>query len=188
MFPYLRKYSSNKLEPRSAPCVFLGYGSQYKGYICFDPSTNRVYITRHAVFDEASFPFTGTPSTSKEAVMVFSDFDESAPLHSSSFTLPTTPPPSSSSPCHICLHDDHGAPFAAPMTPTDHELPLASSPPCPDVPPVTHPMVTRSQTGAPKPRRILDLLASQISSPLVHSLLTIKEPRGFKSAAKNPKW
>lgn len=57
VFPYLRPYTSHKLEPISNECVFFGYISQYKGYKCLDPSTNRVYITRHAHFDESGFPF-----------------------------------------------------------------------------------------------------------------------------------
>jgi len=36
-------------------CVFLGYSSNYKGYWCFDPQTNRVYTSRHVVFDELNF-------------------------------------------------------------------------------------------------------------------------------------
>ncbi|KAL4584277.1 hypothetical protein LXL04_008873 [Taraxacum kok-saghyz] len=51
VFPYLRDYSSYKLAPRSTPCLFIGYNTQYKGYQCLDPSTGRVYITRHTQFD-----------------------------------------------------------------------------------------------------------------------------------------
>ena len=38
-------------------CVFLGYSETYKGYRCLYPPTGRVYLSRHVLFDEASFPF-----------------------------------------------------------------------------------------------------------------------------------
>ena len=43
--------------PRSALCVFLGYFAHHKGYRCLDLATNKVIISRHVIFDEASFPF-----------------------------------------------------------------------------------------------------------------------------------
>ncbi|KAC9748329.1 hypothetical protein E3N88_45306 [Mikania micrantha] len=55
VFPYLRDYSTNKLSSRSIPCIFIGYCSKYKGYRCLDPCTSRVYVTRHARFDESHF-------------------------------------------------------------------------------------------------------------------------------------
>lgn len=66
-YPYLRPYSSNKLLHRSAPCIFLGCNLSYKGYLCLHHSTNRIYITRHVIFDESNFPFhssTSLPSSS----------------------------------------------------------------------------------------------------------------------------
>jgi hypothetical protein len=56
-YPYTRPYAAHKLEPRSIDCVFLGYSSLYKGYKCLDLTTNRVYIFRHVIFDEQTFPF-----------------------------------------------------------------------------------------------------------------------------------
>jgi hypothetical protein len=41
---------------RNKKCIFLGYGSNYKGYRCLDPLANKVVITWHVVFDEMSFP------------------------------------------------------------------------------------------------------------------------------------
>jgi hypothetical protein len=63
-FPYTRPYSLHKLFPRSRTCVFIGYSSVYKGYKCLDLTTNRVYISRHVVFDETSFPFKDFKSSS----------------------------------------------------------------------------------------------------------------------------
>lgn len=61
-FPFLRPYNSNKLEYWSKECVFMGYSSSHKGYLCFDKETNRIYISRHVTFNENSFPFHNNPS------------------------------------------------------------------------------------------------------------------------------
>lgn len=53
---YLRPYTDYKLENKSERCVFLGYSSQYKGYIALLPD-NKIIITRHMFFNEQSFPF-----------------------------------------------------------------------------------------------------------------------------------
>ena len=32
VYLYLRNYLDHKLAPRSIPCIFIGYNTQYKGY------------------------------------------------------------------------------------------------------------------------------------------------------------
>lgn len=61
-YPSLRPYASNKLDPRSLQCVFLGYNEKYKGYRCLHQPTGRVYINRHVIFDEEVQPFATTYS------------------------------------------------------------------------------------------------------------------------------
>lgn len=41
---------------RSKKCIFLEYSSNYQGYGCLDLATKRIYISRHVVFDENTFP------------------------------------------------------------------------------------------------------------------------------------
>ncbi|KAJ0105509.1 hypothetical protein Patl1_18161 [Pistacia atlantica] len=55
-YPYLRPYENNKLSFRSKKCLFLGYAAQHKGYRCIDLDSGKIYISRHLVFDENSFP------------------------------------------------------------------------------------------------------------------------------------
>lgn len=56
-FPLLRPYIQHKLQPKTTMCVFLGYASNYKGYICYDVTKKRSYISRHVVFNEIVFPY-----------------------------------------------------------------------------------------------------------------------------------
>ena len=54
-FPLLRPYNKHKLHPHITPCIFLSYSSYSKGYICLDPNTFRIYISRHVLFNESNF-------------------------------------------------------------------------------------------------------------------------------------
>ena len=56
-FPCLRRITQNKFDPKSLPCVFLGYSEFYKGYRCFHPPTRKVYLSGDVVFNEKTFPF-----------------------------------------------------------------------------------------------------------------------------------
>ncbi|CAL9000175.1 unnamed protein product [Prunus brigantina] len=62
-FPYLGAYVSNKLQPRSLACVFLGYSATHRGYRCYHPPTGRVYTSRHVVFHEHDFLYSAPAST-----------------------------------------------------------------------------------------------------------------------------
>ncbi|KAL8171265.1 hypothetical protein V2J09_023069 [Rumex salicifolius] len=56
-YPNLSSTMPHKLSPRSPPCVLLEYTHFHKGYWCKDISSNKVYILRHVIFDEFTFPF-----------------------------------------------------------------------------------------------------------------------------------
>jgi Reverse transcriptase (RNA-dependent DNA polymerase)/gag-polypeptide of LTR copia-type len=56
-FPLTRPYSEHKLQTRSLPCVFIGYATSQKGYRCLHLSSNKIFISRNVIFDEAVFPF-----------------------------------------------------------------------------------------------------------------------------------
>jgi hypothetical protein len=100
-FPYLRDYTKHKFEPRSLPCIFLGYNSSYKGFRCLDPKSHRVFITQHARFDETVFPSSSShmqPSPALSDYFSFHDPSSStSPLSSTyssagSWSLPSITP------------------------------------------------------------------------------------------------
>ncbi|KAJ9538664.1 hypothetical protein OSB04_031397 [Centaurea solstitialis] len=147
VFPYLRDYSENKLSPRSLPCIFIGYSPKYKGYWCLDPVTSRVYISRHASFDETNFPFANCPETQSVSQLQVVTFLDVAPLAKSP-TMPTnppispssiTPPPSSTTPYHLCTNNStplsippdnpHSPPPPSPLPPPPSPTPTPLSPP-----------------------------------------------------------
>ena len=57
-YPWLRLYTTHKLESRSKPCVFLGYSLTQSAYHCLNPTISKIYVSRHAQFVESLFPFT----------------------------------------------------------------------------------------------------------------------------------
>lgn len=58
-FPWPQPYNSNKLLPRSCSCFFLSYS--FNAYKCLDLSSNKLFISRHVQFGEATFPLTTAP-------------------------------------------------------------------------------------------------------------------------------
>ncbi|CAL2227060.1 unnamed protein product [Prunus armeniaca] len=70
------------------------YSLNYQGYRCYDPSTSRVYLSCHVVFDESTFPFQALSHTSSVPP---SPVPPSPPLVVSSFPVVSPPPPSPSS-------------------------------------------------------------------------------------------
>uniref|UniRef100_A0A251RWD9 Putative zinc finger, CCHC-type n=1 Tax=Helianthus annuus TaxID=4232 RepID=A0A251RWD9_HELAN len=107
VYPYLRDYTPHKLSPRSIPCIFVGYSSKYKGYLCLDPCTSRIYVTRNARFDEHHYPLdkstNASPITQLEVttfIDIQSDDNNATNNHfpNSSTTKPTDPIPNMSLP------------------------------------------------------------------------------------------
>ncbi|GJR64758.1 ribonuclease H-like domain-containing protein [Tanacetum coccineum] len=61
-YPHL--VTTNKLEPRATPSIFLGHADHHRGYRCLDLNTNKIIISRHVTFDETVFPFGSMTPTS----------------------------------------------------------------------------------------------------------------------------
>ncbi|RVW73295.1 Retrovirus-related Pol polyprotein from transposon RE1 [Vitis vinifera] len=198
VYPCLHDYMPNKLSPRSIPCIFLGYSPSHKGFRCLDPTTSRLYITRHAQFDETHFPTVPSSQAQPLSSLHISNFLEPR-LHHIDPSPPSPPSPSShiprsnSSPCNICsdLVDE--------SVQVDTSLAGSSLPPLASSPHSiehaadsssslgSHPMITRAKAGIFKTRHPANLGVLG-SSGLLSALLASTKPKGFKSAAKNPAW
>lgn len=90
-FPLLWPYNTHKPQPHTTSCIFLGYPTYTKGYICLDPITSRIYISRHVLFNETEFLASPSLSTGSSP----SSFVSAPPNHSPLFDVsPSTPIPS----------------------------------------------------------------------------------------------
>jgi hypothetical protein len=214
-FPLLRPYIQSKLQAKTTECVFLGYASKYKGFICFDVLNGRFYISRHVVFDESRFPYTHlsllpkhnpVPSSFSQSLssLPFTTMDN---IIVPSQTASLTPPSDSLSP-EIISPPTHSSP---PSTSLSAEI-ISS-------PSVSSQSITTTTSGAPQlpvdsdfstdllqvvlPIAPLNLHPMQTRSKngiikkkvfLSHVAdssnvdLTLVEPATFKSAMKVPVW
>ncbi|KAG8076100.1 hypothetical protein GUJ93_ZPchr0006g44468 [Zizania palustris] len=130
-YPNMTATTPHKLSPRSTLCIFLGYSSDHKGYRCLYLSSNRIIISRHVVFDEASFPRSKTPPSFTDLELLSTDHTTSAPpIGPSSHAgcdggTPDLPPlaPRVARPSPA-LHLPIISPRAAPSTPAPRAAPL----------------------------------------------------------------
>ncbi|KAM1714220.1 hypothetical protein ACFX12_024856 [Malus domestica] len=79
-FPLLKPYNSSKLQPKAMKCVFLGYASKYKGYICYAVTNHKFYISRHVMFNEQEFPYRSLLTAAKPNAMTHTQSSISLPL------------------------------------------------------------------------------------------------------------
>ena len=61
-YPLLTPYNKYKLQFKSQECIFLGYATHSKGYLCLDLTHNKLIVSRHVIFDETTFPFSKSTS------------------------------------------------------------------------------------------------------------------------------
>jgi hypothetical protein len=98
-YPWLKPYTKHKLEPRSRPCVFLGYSPTQSVYKCLDPTTHRIFISRHVNFVENIFPYSSLDQNSTRVNSLnFSPWTSHA-INAPSFfaiPIPDSPIPSTS--------------------------------------------------------------------------------------------
>ena len=46
-----------KLDGKSVKCIFIGYLDESKAYRCYDPLTDKIYVSRDVIFDEGGVYF-----------------------------------------------------------------------------------------------------------------------------------
>ena len=166
-FPSLRPYNHHKLSYRSTACVFLGYASAHKGYICLDVSTSRLYISRDVLFHESSFPFQSIPAPSPlpQHTPLTSALINPPLLSTSSPSTVSFPVLTSSTDC-TSTSDSLPPLLQVPFAPTPSPTPSSSSSPL-----NTHPMVTRAKSGIHKKKSFL--------------MQTTSEPHTYNQASKS---
>ena len=55
-YVFIQKDRHHSLQPHMEKCVFLGYPSGYKGWLFYNPKTQKYVISERAEFDEQVFP------------------------------------------------------------------------------------------------------------------------------------
>lgn len=148
-FPNTYSTSPHKLAPRSVRCVFIGYPLEHKGYRCLDLHSRRVFISRHVVFDESSFPYTAAAPTNTQQTC-----SPDPPHQPHLIPLGPPAPPTSSFPNRST--PGHSSPFPHVVSPDQSPLSPASrrAPPSPPVPPpLSSPLSpTNSRSASPAAR------------------------------------
>lgn len=147
--------------------MFVGYSSLHTGYRCLYPLIGKVYITRHAIFDEETFPFKDQfkhliprydTSLLKawQAATVFKNVVEEEEQVTRFLSPPQPPIQSLPEPAvvddHAVVNDDHQQNHHMQQHLVEPHLP-------PEPVPNLHPMQTRAKAGIHKPNTRYALLA-----------------------------
>lgn len=61
-YVHVHSQQRSKLSHRAVKCVFVGYGSHQKGYRCYHPPTQKMYVTMDVTFNEDSAYFSADGS------------------------------------------------------------------------------------------------------------------------------
>ncbi|XP_074271711.1 uncharacterized protein LOC141595648 [Silene latifolia] len=98
-FAHNQKTHSDKYEPRSRKCIFLGYPHNKKGWKVYDLETEMFFISRDVIFHEDSFFFITpiTPASLDPTSIPFDDEPPESPepaseSHTTTQTEPSTMP------------------------------------------------------------------------------------------------
>ena len=196
------------MQPRSKPCVFLGYPPLSKGYICLDPTSNRIYIACHVLFNESLFPFAHDSSLTDPHIPFSSSLTNwlSQPSQIVDEFVPTSPiePIAVSTPRD--LTSSLLPSFISPSTPipvVPPSLAVPSSFPTPLSLPTFVPSSSNSQTVPRVSNSPAIVPISTNSHPMlirskhgiykprvmqVQADYTITEPHSFTIASKHPQW
>jgi Reverse transcriptase (RNA-dependent DNA polymerase) len=167
-FPLLRPYNNNKLQPRSEKCIFMGYSTIHKGYLCLKPEDDKIIVSRHVTFVEHDLPFTYAHQTTQQdhvSVPSTTTIIVIPPAHQLNQVVNNTDNSSS---------DDSSSPTTSTHTTNSTPQPQPST---------SHTMTTRTKTNSLRPKKFPD---HQVYTAGQDSIL--EEPTCFTQAVKFPVW
>ena len=55
-YMHIKKDQRTGLQAHTQKCIFIGYSSEYKGWLFYNPDTKKTIISNAAEFDERLFP------------------------------------------------------------------------------------------------------------------------------------
>ncbi|PKU67006.1 Retrovirus-related Pol polyprotein from transposon TNT 1-94 [Dendrobium catenatum] len=172
-FYLLPPHTHHKLQPKSISVIFLGYSDTYKGYKCLDPSTNKIYISKHTEFNEHSFPFkTVAQKSSPPAAPTLPFLLQPAPTTANTSTTNAS--------TTVTKEPQQQTRQTQSIQHTVEPLVLDTATQRSTVP--THHMITRAKTGSLKPKSRLNLLHIQPPPE------TDNTPTNYNTAAKHLEW
>jgi hypothetical protein len=198
-WPHLRPYNQHKLAYQSDECIFLDYSPSHRGYKCLHLPSSHLYISRHVIFYESSFPFSrSSPSILNPPPNTLSSTLSLPPLNHppgllNACTTPHRVPPQ--------LH--HHFPLPLNVTPPSslapttintvsssctQVAPIKTTPPA--LPQQQHAMQTHSKNNIFKPKNLpKGLVQYHLPKALIATTCTDDvEPTSYSSAAQHPAW
>ncbi|KAJ9548119.1 hypothetical protein OSB04_020662 [Centaurea solstitialis] len=166
----------NKLSSRSALCVFLGYGIGQKGYRCFDPVSQKLYVSRHVTFLE-HIPFFSIPAQSHDvtqsdlrSIDPFVIDTDDIPAHETSTTSETS---ATSDTSETSRSSDSATPMTAPTPDETTDVPLRKS--------------TRTRKSTKLPDFAYSSYSASFAS-FIANIHRLTEPESYREAISNPLW
>ncbi|CAL5369179.1 unnamed protein product [Camellia sinensis] len=197
-FVLLPKWARSKLSSHCVLCVFLGYGINQKGYRCYDPTTKKLYVSRHVTFLE-KLPYYTIPSTpvslSKDELVHVDLFPQDVSpdefvfdLEVSTLPFPSTsdispaPSPAPASPAPLIVYQRRNALPTSPVSSSTVPLNVSL-----DLAPPTHRFPQRDR-HPPNWYGFGNTCFSLSYQSFLSCLHTYFEPRSYKEACHDPNW
>lgn len=178
-YPWFKPYNQSKVQPKSKPCIFLGYSSSKSAYKCFDAATNRLFYSRHVKFVENILPLAGTSNGSSPATkLLLTDFS-SRNNNNKEPADPIQPSPPLQSPSGTTLH------LHEPIQTIPHPSATSTNQQTPNT--VTYDEPVSPPTSSPPPSQSHSPTFSTETSPTpTSSIQSTTEPHNRPSRVRQP--